>query len=100
MEDQRVKTVMSVFGKYAGGGRIPIVRLTKIEDGENSKYEPGHPRHIPVGFTVDGKMFRPLTIGESFYVGMDNYHTGVVTEIFTKNKFRTKNSVYNLEIIK
>jgi hypothetical protein len=77
----------------------PMIRLTKLEHGENPKYSADHPRNVKIGFSIDGIMMRPVTVGDSFYVGR-NWATSVVQEILSENIFKTMNSTYKWEVIK
>lgn len=97
--------IMGVFeglstDKYV---QYPIVRLTKIGEGVSPKYPVGHPRHIPSNTVAEGKMLRPVAVGQSFYVNHidspHHFHTSVVQEILSDNTFRTMNSIYKWEII-
>jgi hypothetical protein len=104
MDHQNKKVVMSVFDKLSGGNlKRPTVRLTKIGEGIIPKYHEGHPRHIKINSVAQGKMMRPVAVGESFYVNKlgekGHFHTSVVQEILSPNTFRTQNSVYRWEIV-
>lgn len=99
------ETVMRIFKAFNVGKRnFPIVRLTKLSNGETPKYSDGHPRHVEVGRVSQGLMLRPVIVGQSFYVDYPNqknhFHTSVVQEILSYNTFRTQNSIYKWEILK
>ena len=93
--------VMPFIAAFSGGRRKPIVWLTKLQHTEKPiRRSPP----IEIGFKAEGKMVRPLRVGESFYLNnlgeKNHFHTIVVQEILSENTFRTLNSMYKLEIIK
>lgn len=103
-------TTMSIF-KAFGANQRPTIRLIKTGCVEGSI-------KIPVGQVVEGTFVSEVSVGKSF--NLDNatvieggngtlrntkgvqysaWCTSVVQEILSDDTFRTKNSVYRLEII-
>lgn len=70
------------------------IRITKIEELSDAV----HPGNIPVGYTQVGNFISFPTVGERFYVG-DSFSTSPVQEVLTEGKFKTFNSIYQIDII-
>jgi hypothetical protein len=68
------------------------VKMTKLKDSDTAMYK----NHIEKGKEVIGKITELPKVGESFYVGM-NYRTSEVKEIISLTRFRTNNSIYDLQ---
>jgi hypothetical protein len=69
-----------------------IVKMTKLKDSDTAEYK----NHIEEGKEVIGEITELPKVGECFYVGM-NYRTSAVKEIISLTRFRTNNSIYDLQ---
>jgi len=71
----------------------------KIRKTSDLRHEGNHPNGINVGFETEGEVWTGMpTIGKSFWVG--DLKTSAVRKIASANRFHTKNSIYEWEIIK
>ena len=77
--------------------RIELIKLTKIKELPDAvvpnNIEEGYMKilYLPEDFIIEPK------VGEALY--FHNYRTSVVTEILSKNSFKTLNSIYEWEAI-
>lgn len=95
--------------------RIRIVKRSVAPGGlparEFADHVPGHIQpagfSLPVEYTIEGELLQPIVKGEGVRVNRDTrngvkmpgeFTTSEVTEL-TLTTFRTKNSVYNFELI-
>ena len=69
------------------------VKVTKIE----AVRMPGaHPNGINEGFEQEGEAYTDVVEGE--YFSMSGFRTSKVLEVSSYNTFKTKNSVYQIEV--
>jgi hypothetical protein len=69
----------------------PKIKLIKLND---NMFNGKHPNNINEGFTREGVMIYPPTIGEAFW--LESFHTSVVTKIVSDDTFQTLNSTYRI----
>ena len=78
------------------------VKVVKLSD---EVFEGRHPNFVNKGYTVYGEMAESLEVGKWLWLNKARgdaygwFHTSVVTEIIDENTFRTRNSIYHIEII-
>jgi len=77
-------------------GKLVEISITKLSEGDN----PLHPNNIDEGYThtdvTNSKEIVDPEIGLCFYVG--SFRTSRVTEIVSKNIFKTMNSIYQWKV--
>ena len=84
------------YGKvtYAKGTKV---KITKLGDNDTCSYTPGHhPNGINTGYETEGILIEPITKGHRVSFGFNRFSSSPVTEIVSKNCFKTKNSVYQI----
>lgn len=57
-----------------------------------------HKGNIDIGFKKEGNELVPPTLGEAYWVG-NAWRTSPVIEIISPTKFKTMNSIYEIEYI-
>lgn len=73
---------------------MPKIRLTKLKEVD----DPTHPNNIEEGYFREGLMVADPEVGKPFIVGF-NFKTSIVREVMEDNKFRTLNSIYQIEYL-
>lgn len=68
------------------------VKMTKLKDSDTAEYK----NHIKEGREIFGEITELPKVGQCFNVGM-NYRTSIVKEIISLTRFRTNNSIYDLQ---
>lgn len=72
------------------------VKLTKIEELEEAQ----HSNKNIIDFPYIGEEFKSPKIGECYSVlGMRGIRTSTITELLEDNKFKTINSIYQIEYL-
>ncbi len=69
------------------------VKIKKIDE---VRYHGCHPNDINVGFELEGEALNDIVEGECLYIG--SFRTSRILEVVSYNIFRTKNSIYEIEV--
>jgi hypothetical protein len=101
MDNQSFLNTLKKVLKTNGGKTIAItpiegfnVKITKVDA---VRFGDAHPNGINNGYTQIGLAPYNIEIGLPVYIG--SLRTSQVTEIVNENTFKTKNSVYQIEVI-
>lgn len=94
---ERVRNLYYEVCSYPSGTKVVI---EKLGDADTCDYKPGyHPNGINTGYSTQGYLRVPVTIGFRTSLGF-RFSTSPVTKILDKNHFQTKNSIYKITEVK
>lgn len=92
--DEDLNKVLDLYHElcYPAGTYVSIKKI------ESLNYKDGHPNNINEGYTNDGKLLAPVTVG--WRTSIRHFSTSPVKKIIDKFHFETENSIYEIyEII-